>query len=1080
MRIFSSLVALSALTMSTPTTAKVLSDGPATGGLKIHAHALSPALQDSADQSVGVTGEAPRYFSFSVPASSSQNAQMKTTQLAAATAITAHRLLVVRVNYPNTNPAACDPTFLDKTWFSAPASVAAYFKEMTRGKLDVSGKVHESVVTIDPPQPPSVPPTDPGYCMSYIMSLYSQGDVVRAKLAQAGVNVSQYNTVVSLIPSPGCSFGGLGGGPNIIFNNAICQSPMQFLGTALHEFGHTLGLGHAADATRQDATVNDDFTDIMSDDYYGARGIVGLNAYSKIDLARWGTPVLNPQEIVTPIADGRAYVLSTVSPPLTDVGRPLVLKYQPASGAPLFLSYRQPYGFDGRIHAYYRSTLSVHTISQDPTTSGLSELVRNVEPGKTEVVNGVSIRLECLSQERAIVRLSSSGSFPAATPECDRSLPTLYLPSVVELEPNASVDTTIVIKNDDKAGQPSTSFSLALKQNSSLSASFTPATFTLAPQEAREVTLRLNHLSGGGTLNYTLALSGHAQGSKEMVAAVKVIGTASPGTCVRSLPNFTLPAPFELSNLSSKEVDVTVTNTDSEQCAASSLNLAFSQNPSLTATFTPATLTLAPKASQVVKMRVTHTAGGGSVNYSVSLKGHVLGDNLKSGSVTILAPQNVCVRSAPTLTIPSIPEVSAQGSVDVDLTLRNQDNVYCQPTSFSLSLSASSQLTAEFTPASVSVAPQANHVIKLRLTHKAGTGTLAFQLNLLGHTSGAKALNGSVTVAAPQNVCVRSAPTLTLPSIPELNSQGSVDVDLTLRNQDNVYCQPTSFSLSLSTSSQLSAQFTPASVSVAPQANQVVKLRLSHLTGTGTLPFQLNLLGHASGTKTASGTVTIKSAPVDQCVRNAPSLTIPKGTMLKAGASAEVAVTVANRDSSACAAVAFTVSLSSSSFSGAFTPASFSLQPSESRTLKLQLAHLSGTGVGTYSVALAGHPSGTVEVAGQATVSEEVTLPAPTGLRAVVGLRCPDVTLTWSGAAAGKSFEVFRNGLRIGSSALTKYIDLKVPKGPHRYQVRSLGVGGVLSELSAEASVTVTRGTSLCKPVIMKKKKKSKPLPRRR
>lgn len=77
----------------------------------------------------------------------------------------------------------------------------------------------------------------------------------------------------------------------------------------------------------------------------------------------------------------------------------------------------------------------------------------------------------------------------------------------------------------------------------------------------------------------------------------------------------------------------------------------------------------------------------------------------------------------------------------------------------------------------------------------------------------------------------------------------------------------------------------------------------------------------------------------------------------------------------------------------------------------------------------------------------------PTNLMATVNDR--DVTLTWTGVEEAASYNVYRNGLLLGNTENTTYVDEEAPYGTHSYIVRCKDASGLLSVSSNAAEVTI-------------------------
>ncbi|HXH29448.1 MAG TPA: hypothetical protein VNJ01_01425 [Bacteriovoracaceae bacterium] len=845
-------------------------------------------------------------------------------------------VLAVKLRFSGTYVAGCTNEQLDNAIFKAPSSVASFFKEMSRQKITFTGKVHTEIIDI------TDNPTD---CMDFF-KLANEADAI---LSSKNIDLGQYSKMMYILPPLNCGWAGVAamGGKPAWINGSACNNGSVMA----HELGHTLGLNHASIPGPEEISSNQygDFSDVMG---MGQSYIMGTNPINKLVLR-----YISPSEILTATASGQTYSLKTISPPLLEAGNSVALSYKDAQMTDTaFMSFRVRNGFDANLSSTYLNSLSVHTGS---TTLGYRTVrVATLAVGESyTTTSGVKIKLVGLTDAEAKVSVTAAGGATPPVNTCVPALPSLTLPSMIQMEEAGMDDVTVQVKNNDNAYCPSSSVVLGLKATSQFSASFVPASVTLAPQETKSVNLKLTHQDGTGVLSYTLVASGHALGNKEV-----------------------------------------------------------------------------------------------------------------TGSATIAAQQNVCARSAASFAVPAAINITQGSFSEVDLQVKNNDNAYCPTTDFRPALGASSKVSAEFFPATVSLAPQETQVVKMKLTHLTGADTFAYSVTLQGHPLGNKSASGNVTIVAPNNSCIRMAPVLSLPTGLDLAVGGNTEVDVSVRNNDNAYCAPVDLTIN-GPSANFTVGFTPSIFALAPQEGRIIKMKLTHKSGSGTISYSVNLLGHPSGTKTVSAAVTVAVAPTTQCVRVTPGLILPVNFSMNAKSTSDVEVTIMNKDSSSCAAVAYNLAMSSSSVSGVFVPSSFSLAPMQTRVLQLKLTHFSGSGIVPYSVVLSGHPSGTSEASSTVTISPVTTLGTPTALKASVGMKCPNVSLSWQvSSGSWKSFEVYRRGIRIGSSGVKSYLDPKVAKGSYTYQVRAIGSDGSSSELSSSVSVSITKGTSTCNPVVVKKR----------
>ncbi|HXH31530.1 MAG TPA: hypothetical protein VNJ01_12000 [Bacteriovoracaceae bacterium] len=558
------------------------------------------------------------------PDTASSNVAPKGTAQLKAAAVSTENILAVRLQFPDLTAQSCGTSELETTLFAESNSLSSYFKEMSRGTATIQGKVHPEVIQVTT-KPDCSNPNDPQLLWRSVSTMANEA---KNLLNSRGVNVSAYNKFLYYLPAGVCVTGyGDGTLKQGYFSGDWCKS----LPVTVHEFGHMIGLNHASSADVQYPTMSQEYGDASDVMGYSNYPLKGMNAINKIRLG-----YVSDAEIVTVTADGQSHTISTVSPPLLDAGKPVVLRFEDLQTAyPIFLSFRRPSGFDSGLAPSFFSTLSVHSLNRYSPSK--SWLIANVAVGQQlETPNGSKIILESITADRAVVKVTRDGVQPPPTNVCVRSAPSLTLPANLNLTAGDSQEVDLQVRNTDNAYCEATSFTVALKATSQFFGEFTPASLSLEAGESRVVKLRLTHLSGTGSLSYAVALSGHPSGTKETTASVTV--AAAVDQCLRNAPVLSFTSALSITKFSTKELNVTVSNKDNSYCPETTFTLGLSPTTQLSSQFAPESLSLAPGESQTVRLALRHLSGTGSLGYVVELSGHPLGVKTRSGTVNTLTP----------------------------------------------------------------------------------------------------------------------------------------------------------------------------------------------------------------------------------------------------------------------------------------------------------------------------------------------------------------------------------------------------------------------------------------------------------
>ncbi|MGH8029755.1 MAG: Calx-beta domain-containing protein [Arenimonas sp.] len=188
---------------------------------------------------------------------------------------------------------------------------------------------------------------------------YGWATAADAAATTAGVTLGNYqHRMYVLPPNVGCSWGGLGEvgcGDNCrAWEATYSYYPCGTRGAHAHELGHNRGMMHASTDLDNDGNIDSEYGD--HSDFMGSNfdELQHNNGPHKAQMG-W----VDAATIVDATAGG-VYTLSALE--LASAPFPQVLKLVPPSGAPIYVSYRAPIGYDVSMpHGEdYLSRTSVH------------------------------------------------------------------------------------------------------------------------------------------------------------------------------------------------------------------------------------------------------------------------------------------------------------------------------------------------------------------------------------------------------------------------------------------------------------------------------------------------------------------------------------------------------------------------------------------------------------------------------------------------------------------------------------------------------------------------------------------------
>lgn len=264
----------------------------------------------------------------------------------------------------------------------------------------------------------------------------------------AGIHLSDYRHRIFVLPRhndlPQCGWGGIanvGCGSYCRAWIAEGESGMVYA----HELGHNLNMAHAGTDPENDGQINNSYGD-ASDPMGKSRSWHVFNA-SHIDQMGWYAAY--PGSIATVLASGIFDITAIGTDPATS-GAPLMLKIARPNGDYLYLSYRQPTGYDASLSSTYTRGVNVHRYKG--TGYGATSFIASLTDLGSfyDVGNGITVTQLGRSGDQATVEIGFG---------CASALPTVNLsPASNTVRPGATATYTVAVTNNDGSGCAPTTF----------------------------------------------------------------------------------------------------------------------------------------------------------------------------------------------------------------------------------------------------------------------------------------------------------------------------------------------------------------------------------------------------------------------------------------------------------------------------------------------------------------------------------------------------------------------------------------------------------------------------------------------
>jgi hypothetical protein len=525
---------------------------------------------------------------------------IETISYAVAPKVSGEQRTVVLVSDFQDAQISCSVDEIRDLMFTDPnnQSVDDYYREISQDQLWLNGEVHGKY-TIDFSGDCSTP-----------FNAYT--DPINAAAAADGVDLSQFDRRVYVLPYTGCGYAGVAVVGTTPSDALIFTCGVQDV--YAHELGHNLGMSHAATP----GSEYGDTTDVMG---LGGVGLRHLNSAHQNEMG-WRAPAMN-----TLISESGTFDIAPQSLYESQALAPQILRIAiPGTDEYYYIAYRRPLGFDSQLQTYYHNTVTVHRYQGaggPPTKTYLLDYL-SVGESFTDTTNNITISY--ISQtpeyapEYATVQIQLDGSEPPP-PTCTPSAPVVSLsPSNQSADAGATLTYTASVTNTDDSNCAESTFALTGSLPADWTATLSPSTLSLAPGATGTAALAVTSPSNAAATTHGVGVS--VSDSSEAVHAAS--GSASytvVEACAVATPSLSL-SPSSQNGDAGATLGYTIAlvNNDSAACSASTFDLSIIALPGgWDGSLSTASLSLTPGATGTANLSVTSalTATGG--NYSVQL-----------------------------------------------------------------------------------------------------------------------------------------------------------------------------------------------------------------------------------------------------------------------------------------------------------------------------------------------------------------------------------------------------------------------------------------------------------------------------
>lgn len=388
------------------------------------------------------------------------------------------KTIVLVANFKDAAVAAsCTKLAIEDTMFTDPnqRSVNDLYRETSHDNVQFSGAV--------------AGPFTINYSSTYTCNVSAWAQAAETQAQASGINLGNYNRKVYVLPKQNtCGYAGLstvGGNPSQswIFR---CDLPDVYA----HELGHSLGMGHAGNATGE----YNDTSDIMGISGIGLRQINGPHQ----EQMGWK----EPQQITEITSDG-IYDIAPLELDATTASAPQIIKIRkPDTAEWYYLSFRQSYGFDSSLATTYLNGLSIHRHAGNGSASKTIWVDTLIDGENfSDTINGLSITQLSHTDSSVSIQVDLTNT-------CTRNTPTVTVTPQSQTDlAGSTLNYDLTITNNDNAGCPASNWTLATQVPSAWTDGLTSSVVTVAPGSSATVNWQVSSANTAADGNYALAVN---------------------------------------------------------------------------------------------------------------------------------------------------------------------------------------------------------------------------------------------------------------------------------------------------------------------------------------------------------------------------------------------------------------------------------------------------------------------------------------------------------------------------------------------------------------------------------------------
>jgi uncharacterized repeat protein (TIGR01451 family) len=374
-------------------------------------------------------------------------------------------------------------------------------------------------------------------------------------------------------------------------------------GVYAHEFGHNLGMDHAATPTSEYG----DTTDPMA---FGSDWLPGVNAPHRQEL-NW----LAPQRTQSVGNDGIYDVAPLALDPSIATAPQAIIIAKPDTQEKYYLSYRMPQGFDNFIDSSLYSRLGIHRYKGDGSSSK-TFLIAGLADGESFVdqVNGITVTQIGHDATRATAQIHFTNPCVRATPSATLS------PQAQSGAPGSSLTYIVSLANQDSAACGPSTFVMSSAFPTGWTGNVSPASSTVGAGTIGQATVTVTSAPGAPAGTYQTIVS--ASDSALPVRTTSVVGAYSVTVpCTPNAPGVT-PSPSNQAGSPGTTLTygVVVTNRDSAGCPATTFSVQSLVPAGWTGAPSSSTISLAPGQATTVMMSVTSDKAATPASYSINAR----------------------------------------------------------------------------------------------------------------------------------------------------------------------------------------------------------------------------------------------------------------------------------------------------------------------------------------------------------------------------------------------------------------------------------------------------------------------------